>query len=82
MEFSMKKCAILIIKSRKRESVEEMKLPNQEFVRTPGKKENYKYLGNGSRHNQTSGDEEKRYQKYLRRMRNRKTKVNSRNLIK
>ena len=45
MKFGREKCAMLIMKRGKRETTEEMKLPNQEKIITPGKKENYKYLG-------------------------------------
>ena len=45
MEFGTEKCALLIMKSRKGESVEGTKLPNQEWIKILGEKENYKYLG-------------------------------------
>ena len=43
MEFGMKKCAMLVIKSRKRHMTEGIELPNQEKIRMLGEKETYKY---------------------------------------
>ena len=45
MEFGIEKYAMLIMKSRKRPITDGMELPNQEKIRTLGKKETYKYLG-------------------------------------
>ena len=45
MEFGIEKCAKLVMKSGKRHLTDGMKLPNQDMVRTLGKKETYKYLG-------------------------------------
>ena len=45
MEFGIEKCAILIMISAKRETVEGIELQNSERIRTLGEKENYKYLG-------------------------------------
>ena len=44
MEFSKEKCAILIMKNGKRQTLEEIELPNLERVGTLEEKENYKYL--------------------------------------
>ena len=44
MEFGINKCAMLIMKSRKRETTKRIELPNQESIRMFGEKENYKYL--------------------------------------
>ena len=44
MEFGIEKYAMLIIKSRKRQITERIKLPNPEGIRTLGEKENYEYL--------------------------------------
>ena len=41
MDFSIEKCAVLIMRSRKRQMTEGIELPNQEKVRTLGEK----YLG-------------------------------------
>ena len=38
MEFGMETCAMLTMKSEKRETTEGMELPNQERIRTTGKK--------------------------------------------
>ena len=45
MEFCFEKCDILIMKIGRREIRERIELPNQENIRTLGKKEIYKYLG-------------------------------------
>ena len=45
MEFGIEKCAMLVMKSGKRHMTEGIELPNQEKIRTLGKKETYKYLG-------------------------------------
>ena len=45
MEFGIEKCAMQVIKSGKRHLTDRMELPNQDKIRTLGKKETYKYLG-------------------------------------
>ena len=45
MEFGIEKCAMLVMKSSKRHLTDRMELPNQDKIRTLGKKETYKYLG-------------------------------------
>ena len=45
MKFGIEKCAILIMKSGKRESTDRIVLPCQKRIRMLGEKENYKYLG-------------------------------------
>ena len=45
MELGIEKCAMQIMKSRKRHLTEEFELPNQEQIRTLKEKERYKYLG-------------------------------------
>ena len=42
MEFSIEYCAMIIMKSRKRETVEGIEIPIQERIRMLGDKENYK----------------------------------------
>ena len=60
MEFGIEKCAILIMKSGKWHLKDGMEPPNQDKIRTLGKKENLQILGYlGSWHHQTSGDERK-----------------------
>ena len=44
IEFRIEKCAVLIMKSGKRQMTEEIELLNQERIRTLGEKENYEYL--------------------------------------
>ena len=45
MEFGIEKCAMLVIKSGKRQQTVGMERPNQDKIRTLGEKETYKYLG-------------------------------------
>ena len=45
MEFSIEKCAMIIIKSGKRETMEGRELSNKERIRILGEKENDKYSG-------------------------------------
>ena len=44
IEFGIENCAMLIIKSGKRETTEGIELQNQESIRTLGGKENCKFL--------------------------------------
>ena len=45
MEFSIEKCAMLIMKIGKRHLTEGVELPGQDKIRTFGEKEIYKYFG-------------------------------------
>ena len=45
VEFGIEKCAVLIMKSRKRHLRNEMEQPNQGKIRTLREKETFKYLG-------------------------------------
>ena len=45
MELGIKKYASRIMEKAKRETTDGIELPNQEIIRTLGKKENYLYLG-------------------------------------
>ena len=63
MEFGIEKWVMLIMKSGKREGIEQ---PNQESERLE-KKGILQELGNiGSGHHQTNGDKRKFFKKYLR----------------
>ena len=44
MEFSIEKCAMIVMKSGKRYLTGGMELPNQDKIRKLGEKETYKYL--------------------------------------
>ena len=44
MEFDIEKCAMLIMKSGKRQMTKGTERPNQDKIRTPRKQETYKYL--------------------------------------
>ena len=45
MEFGIKKCAMLVMKSGKRQLIDGMELPNQDKIKTLAENETYKYLG-------------------------------------
>ena len=45
MEFGIEKCAILVMKSGKRQLTDRKELPNKGKIKTLAKKETYKYLG-------------------------------------
>ena len=84
MEFGIEKCAMLIMKSRKRQMTEGIELANQEKIRTLGEKETYKLLGileaDTIKHEEMKEPIKK---EYLRRMRKLlETKLHCRNLIK
>ena len=84
MEFGIEKCAILVMKSRKRHMTDGMELPNHNRIGTLEENETYKYLGI------LEADTIKQVQMkdmirkdYLRRTRKLlETKLSSRNLIK
>ena len=84
MEFSIEKYAMLIMKSGKRHLTDEMKLPNQNKIRTLGEKETNKYLGILEADTIKQVDmKEKIKKECLRRTRELlETKLSSRNLIK
>ena len=83
-EFGIEKCAILIMKSGKRQMTEGIELRNQEKIRMLEEKVSYKYLGilesDAVRHTKMK---EKFLKEYLRSTRKQlKTILHSRNLIK
>ena len=84
MEFSIEKCALLVMKRCKRHQTDGMELPNQDKVRTPKKKETYKYLGILEADTIKQVEMKEKIQKeYLRRTRKiLETKLSSRNLMK
>ena len=45
MESGIDKCAMLVMRCRKQQMTEGIKLPNQEKITTLAEKETYKYLG-------------------------------------
>ena len=45
MDFSMEKCAMLVMESGKRHLTNGIELPNQDKIRTLREKETYKYFG-------------------------------------
>ena len=83
MEFSIENCAMLIMKSGKRQMMEGIELPNQEKIRTLGEKETYKYLGILKADTLKHVGMKKNKKGYLKRIRKLlETKLHSRNLIK
>ena len=84
IEFKIEKCAMLIMRSRKRQVKEGIELLNQEKNQNTQRKRNLQVLGNiGIGHHQTTGDEIKIKKVYIRRARKLlQTKLYSRNLIK
>ena len=84
MEFSIEKCAILVMKSGKQHMTDGMELPNQDKIRTLKEKETIKYLGVLKAETIKLVEMKDKIQKeYLRRNRKlQETKLSSRNLIK
>ena len=57
MEFGIEKCAMVIIKSGKRQMTKRIELPKQEKNQNARRKGNLQILGNiGSGHHKASGD--------------------------
>ena len=83
MEFSIAKCAMLVMKSGKH-LTDGMELPNQEGMRTFGEKETYNYLGilvaNITKQVKMKDKIQKEYLRRTRKLL--ETKLSSRNLIK
>ena len=84
MEFGIEKCAMLVMKSRKRHLTDGIELPNQDKSRTLGEKKTYKYLGILEVDTIKQEEmEEKIKKEYFRRTRKLlESKLNSRSLIK
>ena len=84
MEFSIEKCAMLVMKSGERHLTDGVELPNQDKSSILGKKETYKYLGILEADTIKQVEmKEKIKKEYLRRTRNLlETKLCGRNLIK
>ena len=84
MEFGIKKCAMLVMKSGKRQLTDGMELPNQYKIKTLTENETCKYLGILEADTIKQVEMKDKIQKeYLRRTRKLlKTKLSSRNLIK
>ena len=82
IEFGIENCAMLAIKSNKRQYTDGMQLPNQDKIRTLGEKETYNYLGIlEADTNKQVEIKEKIKKKYIRRTRKLlMTKLYSRNL--
>ena len=84
MEFGFEKCALLVMKSGKRNLTDGIELPNQDKIRILAENETYKYLGILETDTIKQVEMKNKIKKiYLRRTRKQlETKLNSRNLIK
>ena len=84
MEFGIEKCAMLVMKSDKRQLTDGMELPNQDKIKTLAENETYKYLGILEADTIKQAEMKEKIQKeYLRRTRKLlEIKLNCRNLIK
>ena len=84
MEFGIEKCAMLVMKSGKRQLTDRMELPNKDKIKTLTENETYKYLGILEAETIKQVEmKEKIHKEYLRRTRKLlETKLNSRNFIK
>ena len=84
MEFGIEKCALLVMKSRKRHITDGIELPNQDKIRTLAENETCKYLGILEADTIKQVKMKNKIKKeYLRRARKfLETKLSSRNLIK
>ena len=84
MEFGIEKCAMLVMKSGKRQLTDGMELPNKDKIKTLAENETYKYLDILEADTIKQAEIKEKIQKeYLRRTRKLlETKLNSRNLIK
>ena len=84
MEFGIEKCAMLVMKSRKRHLTDGMEQPNKDKIKTLAENETYKYLGILEADIIKQAEMKEKIQKeYLRRTRKLlETKLNSWNLIK
>ena len=84
MEFSIEKCALIVMKSGKRHLTDGTEQPNQDKIRTLAENETYKYLGILEADTIKQVEMKNKIQKvYLRRTRKLlETKLSSRNLIK
>ena len=84
MEFEIEKCAMLVMKSGKRQLTDGMEQPNQDKIETLAEKETYKYLGIVEANSIKQVEMKEKIQKeYLKRsIKLFETKLKSRNLIK
>ena len=84
MEFGIKKCAMLYMKSGKWHMTDGKELPNQDKIRTLGKNETYKYLGileaDTTKQVEMKDKTQKEYLRGIRKVL--ETKLSRRNLIK
>ena len=81
MYFGIKKCAMLMMRSRKQQITEWIELPNQQKIRMLGEKKTYRYLG--ILEADTIKQMKMKEKKYIKRTRKLlETKLHSRNLIK
>ena len=84
MKFGIEKCAMLVMKSGKRQLTDGMELPNKDMMKTLAENESYRYLGVLEADTIKQAEMKEKIQKeYLRRTRKLlETKLNCGNLIK
>ena len=83
MEFGIEKCAMLLMKSGKRNKTDGVELTNQDKIRTLAENDTYKYIGILEAETIKQSEIKKNKKEYLRRPRKLvETKIVSRNLIK
>ena len=84
MEFGIEKCAMLVMKSGKRQLTDGMQLPNKDKIKTLAGNDTYKYLGileaDTIKQAEMKEEIQKEYPTRTRKLL--ETKLNSRNLIK
>ena len=69
IEFAIEKCAMLIMKSRKRLRTEEIEQPNQDKIRTSGEMETYKFWKRTPLHmRRWNGKKKKEYIKRIKKL--------------
>ena len=77
MEFGMEKCAMLVMKSGKRQITDGIELPNQDKIRTLKENETYKYLcifdANSMKQVKMKGKLQKEYLRWIRKLLEKKT---------
>ena len=83
MEFGIENCAILVMKSGKRQLTDGMELPNEDKIKMLAENETYKYLGILEADTIKQAEMKEKIQKeFLGTRKLLETKLNSRNLIK
>ena len=80
MEFDIEKCAMLVMKSGKRQQTDGMELPNKYKIKTLAENETYKYMADTIEQVEMKDKIQKEYLRRTRKLL--RTKLSSRNLLK